>query len=173
MMDSQNPKKTWPRINFMTSDKDYPLSLSTEGEGAMWRCGDFIITWQRNPKTLQERAAELLERHFTPTKRFPFVLMGFLRSEGPQHAPSIILAIEIPLDRAPEDGSNALVRLSVAGPDGGFGGLPDLASQKKEEVQQILLNSFGDFVGIKDGEIIRHIGQLSDFREEKHWKDEE
>ena len=115
-MDSQNPKKTWPRINFMTSDKDYPLPLSTEGEGAMWRCGDFIITWQRNPKTLQERAAELLERHFTPTKRFPFVLMGFLRSEGPQHAPSIILAIEIPLDRAPEDGSNALVRLSVAGP---------------------------------------------------------
>lgn len=76
MTDSQNLKKTWPRINFMTSEKDYPLPLSTEGEGAMWRCGDFIITWQRNPKTLQERAAELLERPFTPTKRFPLCLDG-------------------------------------------------------------------------------------------------
>lgn len=168
METNQSSLKAWPRINFMTSNTDYPLPLTTEGDGAMWRCGDFIVTWQCHPKSVQQRAAELLERTFTPTKEFLYVLMGFNCAAGPQQAPCIILSVEVPLDRDPSEGENALVRLTVADREVVLGEL-SRDNLKEEELQQLLLNSFGDFVGVKAGEIIHYVGPLSEFRDEKHW----
>ena len=83
--------------------------------------------------------------------------------------PSIILSVSIPLDQEADE-PVAVVSFTLADKEVVLGELHDVSRIPVEQMQQLLMNTFGDLVEVREGEVIEYLGPLSDFKNESHWK---
>ncbi len=170
MLTSQATATGWKKIDLM-SGPDYPLPLSSDEDGSLWRFGNFVVSWQTNAKSVHERAAELLGRSFTRSAAYPYVVMGFAVENGMEASPAIILSVVVPLDQAAVgEEQMAIVKLAAAEREVVLGELPRWSTLSAQELQQLLFNTFGDFIGLHEGEVIRHLGAISRFHDPEIWE---
>lgn len=157
-----------PHIDLMNGE-EYPLPLNSEDEGSLWRCGDYIVSWQKSPKTVLSRAAELLGKKHTASKVYPYTMMAFARAYGPSFCPSVILSLEVLLDVEEGTTPPAVVRMTLADRSVILGELPQWKTLPEKELQQLFFNTMGDFFGISNGETIRYLGTLASFETPYYW----